>query len=150
MKSPILRSSNCQLHNSNTARGPKLGGAPLYFCKEGSHLKKLYKVYVMSMTLMILLAFMAPSVFAVDDMWTVANTIIVDVYTKIAGISTVLAGLMSAVAVVGAKISNNQHKVDQAWDWLKRIWIAWAVINGIGAFIAYIAPFFSGLATLTP
>ena len=113
-------------------------------------MKKLYKVYIMSLTIMLLLTIMVPSAFAVDDMWTVANTIIVDVYAKIAGISTVLAGLMSAVAVVGAKISNNQHKVDQAWDWLKRIWIAWAVSNGIGAFIAYIAPFFSGLAPLTP
>jgi len=113
-------------------------------------MKKLYKVYVMSMTLMLLLTVLAVPAFAVDDMWTVANTIIVDVYAKIAGISTVLAGLMSAVAVVGAKISNNQHKVDQAWDWLKRIWIAWAIINGIGAFIAYVAPFFTGLATLTP
>ena len=64
--------------------------------------------------------------------------------------NAVLAGLMAAVAVVGAKLSNNQHKVDQAWDWLRRIWIAWAVINGIGAFIAYVAPLFSGLATLTP
>lgn len=72
----------------------------------------------------------------------------VDVYSKIAGVSTVLAGLMSAVAVVGAKLSNNQHKVDQAWDWLRRIWIAWAVINGIGAFIAYVAPLFQGLATI--
>lgn len=72
------------------------------------------------------------------------------IYTKIVGISTVLAGLMSAVAVIGAKISNNQHKTDQAWDWLKRIWVAWAIINGIGAFIAYVAPLFSGLATLTP
>ena len=113
-------------------------------------MKKIYKVYVMSMTLMLLLTLLTTSAFAVDDMWTVANTIIVDVYGKIAGISTVLAGLMSAVAVVGAKISNNQHKVDQAWDWLKRIWIAWAIINGIGAFIAYVAPFFTGLATLTP
>ena len=43
---------------------------------------------------------------------------------------------------------NNQHKVDQAWDWLRRIWIAWAVINGIGAFIAYVAPLFQGLATI--
>lgn len=34
--------------------------------------------------------------FALDDMWTVAKRIIVDVYGKIAGISTVLAGLMSA------------------------------------------------------
>lgn len=99
---------------------------------------------------MLLVAVLAVPALAVDDMWTVANNIIVDVYSKIAGISTVLAGLMSAVAVVGAKLSNNQHKVDQAWDWLKRIWIAWAIINGIGAFIAYVAPLFSGLATLTP
>lgn len=113
-------------------------------------MKKLYRIYVTSLTLMLALALLAVPAFAVDDMWTVANNIIVDVYTQIAGISTVLAGLMSAVAVVGAKLSNNQHKVDQAWDWLKRIWIAWAIINGIGAFIAYVAPFFSGLATLTP
>lgn len=113
-------------------------------------MKKLYRVYVSSLTLMLLLTILTVPAFAVDDMWTVANTIIVDVYSKIAGISTVLAGLMSAVAVVGAKLSNNQHKVDQAWDWLKRIWIAWAIINGIGAFIAYVAPLFNGLATLTP
>ena len=59
-----------------------------------------------------------------------------------------LAGLMSAVAVIGAKMSNNQHKTDQAFDWLKRVWIAWAVINGIGAFIAYVSPLFAGLNTL--
>mgnify|MGYP005795976121 CR=1 FL=1 len=110
--------------------------------------KRINRVYtIMLLTLLVLGQLTTPG-YAVEDMWTVANTIIVDVYAKIAGISTVLAGLMSAVAVVGAKISNNQHKVDQAWDWLKRIWIAWAIINGIGAFIAYVAPFFSGLAIL--
>ena len=62
--------------------------------------------------------------FAVDDMWSVANRIIVDVYNKIAGISTVLAALMTTVCVVGMKLSNNQQKVDQSVDWLKRIWIA--------------------------
>ena len=113
-------------------------------------MKKLYRAYLILLNILALTALLALSALAVDDMWTVAQTIIVDVYGKIAGISTVLAGLMSAVAVVGAKLSNNQHKVDQAWDWLKRIWIAWAIINGIGAFIAYIAPLFSGLATLTP
>lgn len=113
-------------------------------------MKKLYRIYVSCLTLMLMLTALTVPALAVDDMWTVANTVIVDVYSKIAGISTVLAGLMSAVAVVGAKLSNNQHKVDQAWDWLKRIWIAWAIINGIGAFIAYVAPLFSGLATLTP
>ncbi|MBE6997557.1 MAG: hypothetical protein E7427_05240 [Ruminococcaceae bacterium] len=113
-------------------------------------MKKLYRIYLILLTMTLLLSLMTVSAFAVSDMWTVAQSIIVDVYSKIAGISTVLAGLMSAVAVIGAKLSNNQHKVDQAWDWLKRIWIAWAIINGIGAFIAYIAPLFNGLATLTP
>ena len=121
----------------------------LTYLKEVS-MKKLYRIYVSCLTLMLMLTALTVPALAVDDMWTVANTVIVDVYSKIAGISTVLAGLMSAVAVVGAKLSNNQHKVDQAWDWLKRIWIAWAIINGIGAFIAYVAPLFNGLATLTP
>ena len=112
--------------------------------------KKRYKIYVTAMTILWITAAMTVQALAVDDMWTVANNIIVDVYSKIVSISTVLAGLMSAVAVIGAKISNNQHKTDQAWDWLKRIWIAWAIINGIGAFIAYVAPLFNGLATLTP
>ena len=57
---------------------------------------------------------------------------------------------MTTVCVVGMKLSNNQQKVDQSMDWLKRIWIAWAIINGIGAFIAYVVPLFDGLATLTP
>ena len=112
--------------------------------------KFCYRLYVMAMALMWITAAMTVPALAVDDMWTAANRIIVDVYDQIAGISTVLAGLMSAVAVIGAKLSNNQHKVDQAWDWLKRIWIAWAIINGIGAFIAYVTPLFSGLATIDP
>ena len=113
-------------------------------------MKRIYHFYLTCMTLTLTMPMMIVSAFAVDDMWTVANKIIVDVYGKIVGVSTVLAGLMSAVAVIGAKLSNNQHKVDKAWDWLKRIWIAWAIINGIGAFIAYVAPLFNGLATLTP
>lgn len=100
------------------------------------------------MVMIIVILCYTPAALAVDDMWTVANRIIVDVYNKIAGISTVLAALMSAVAVIGAKLSNNQHKTDQAWDWLKRIWIAWVIINGIGAFIAYIRPLFDGLNTI--
>ena len=111
-------------------------------------MKKLYRIYSICLITMLIIGMLCLSAAAVEDMWTVANRIIVDVYSKIAGISTVLAGLMSAVAVIGAKLSNNQHKVDQAWDWLRRIWIAWAVINGIGAFIAYVVPLFDGLATI--
>lgn len=88
-------------------------------------MKKLYRFYTLCLLLLLCVSLFCVQAFAVEDMWTAANRIIVDVYSKIAGVSTVLAGLMSAVAVVGAKLSNNQHKVDQAWDWLRRIWIAW-------------------------
>ena len=96
-----------------------------------------------------ILVLLTVQVFAVEDMWTVANRIIIDVYNKIAGISTVLAALMTTVCVVGMKLSNNQQKVDQSVDWLKRIWIAWAIINGIGAFLAYVRPLLQGLNTIS-
>ena len=112
-------------------------------------MKKWQKILILSVMMMMLISATSLTAFAAgEDLFEVADNIIRDVYTHIAGISTVLAALMSAIAVVGAKMSNNQHKVDQSWDWLKRIWIAWAVINGIGAFIAYIVPLFDGYAVL--
>lgn len=106
----------------------------------------IFRILPLALYITVLLT---TQVFAVEDMWTVANRIIVDVYNKIAGISTVLAALMTTVCVVGMKLSNNQQKVDQSVDWLKRIWIAWAIINGIGAFLAYVRPLLSGLDTIT-
>lgn len=100
--------------------------------------------------ILVLIPLFAVNVFAVDDMWVVADRIIVDVYNHIAGISTVLAALMTTVCVVGMKLGGNQQKVDQSVDWLKRIWIAWAIINGIGAFLAYVRPLLDGLATIKP
>ena len=91
---------------------------------------RLPHFYLRIMTALLLALFLTTPALAVTDLFTVADTIIVDLYNSIAGISTA--------------------KVDQAWDWLKRIWICWAIINGIGAFIAYIVPKFSGLATVKP
>lgn len=104
--------------------------------------------FALSVSCMAVLMITTPVLAADGDIFSVARKVINTVYESIAGISTVLAGLMSAVAVIGAKMSNNQHKVDQSWDWLKRIWIAWVVINGIGAFIAYVTPLFQGYAHL--
>ena len=70
---------------------------------------KAPRYYVQIMAFILIVTYMITPALAVEDMWTAANRIIVDVYNKIAGISTVLAGLMSAVAVIGAKVSNNQH-----------------------------------------
>ncbi len=129
----FLRQMSCKISVGFMSVGPKLG-----------------RYYTAIMVVYLMAAFCTVPAYAVNDIFEVARGIIVDVYNGIAGISTVLAGLMSAVAVIGAKMSSNQHKVDQSWDWLKRIWIAWAIINGIGAFIAYIVPKFDGLATLEP
>lgn len=106
------------------------------------HLKKVLPL------LLILISLLSYSASA-KTIFELANDIIKDVYEKVAGLSTVLAGLMTAVAVIGAKISNNQQKVDQAWDWLKRVWIAWAIINSVGALLAYVVPLFQGYNTLT-
>ena len=112
-------------------------------------MKKWQKILILSVMMMMLISATSLTAFAAgEDLFEVADNIIRDVYTHIAGISTVLAALMSAIAVIGAKMSNNQHKVDQSWDWLKRIWIAWAVINGIGAFIAYVTPLLDGYNVL--
>ena len=111
-------------------------------------MKRAFTFYRIALVMLIIGAIFIPQAFAVEDMWTAADRIIKDVYSKIAAISTVLAGLMSAVAVIGAKMSGTQQKADQAWDWLKRVWLAWVIINGIGAFIAYVRPLFDGLATL--
>lgn len=112
-------------------------------------MKKWKKILLLLTLIMLLVLATTMTAFAAgEDMFQVADNIIRDVYTHIAGISTILAALMSAIAVIGAKMSNNQHKVDQSWDWLKRIWIAWAVINGIGAFIAYVVPLFEGYNVL--
>jgi hypothetical protein len=121
-------------------------------------MKRLFRVYLYALILVVLLIVLPVTAFAtggdessgaVEDMWTVANRIIVDVYNQIAAISTVLAGLMSAVAVIGVKMTSNDRKTEQSLDWLKRIWFAWVVINGIGAFIAYVRPMLAGLNTIS-
>ena len=111
-------------------------------------MERAFLFYRIALVMLIIGAILIPQAFAVEDMWTAADRIIKDVYSKISAISTVLAGLMSAVAVIGAKMSGTQQKADSAWDWLKRVWLAWIVVNGIGAFIAYVRPLFDGLATL--
>lgn len=113
--------------------------------KQNKHQKILFTVCAV---ILLCAVFTIPAFAAGEDLFDVADNIIRDVYTNIAGISTVLAGLMTAIAVISIKFSSTQQKSDAAWDWLKRIWVAWIIINGIGAFIAYITPLFDGYATL--
>lgn len=82
-----------------------------------NYMERAFTFYRIALVILIIGAILIPQAFAVEDMWTAADHIIKDVYSKIAAISTVLAGLMSAVAVIGAKMSGTQQKADSAWDW---------------------------------
>ena len=107
--------------------------------------KKKNKLLYLLSAAVILAPLFSLNVFAAgEDIFTLGDKIIRDVYNHIAGISTVLAALMSAIAVITVKLSSTQQKSDAGLAWLKRIWASWAVINGIGAFIAYIQPLFAG------
>lgn len=107
--------------------------------------KKKNRLLVFLLVSVILVPLFSLNVFAAgEDIFTLGDKIIRDVYNHIAGISTVLAALMSAIAVITIKLSSTQQKSDAGLAWLKRIWASWAVINGIGAFIAYIQPLFAG------
>ena len=76
---------------------------------------KLGRYYTAAMVVYLMAAVCTVPAYAATDIFAAARSVIIDVYNGIAGISTVLAGLMSAVAVIGAKMSSNQHKVDQSW-----------------------------------
>ena len=51
-------------------------------------MKKLYRLYTLCLLLLLCISLFCVQAFAVEDMWTAANRIIIDVYNKIAGIST--------------------------------------------------------------
>lgn len=74
-------------------------------------MERAFLFYRIALVLPVIAAVLIPQAFAVEDMWTAADRIIKDVYSKIAAISTVLAGLMSAVAVIGAKMSGTQQRL---------------------------------------
>ena len=64
-------------------------------------MKKWQKILILSVMMMMLISATSLTAFAAgEDMFEVADNIIRDVYTNIAGISTVLAALMSAIAVI--------------------------------------------------
>jgi len=82
-------------------------------------------------------------VFA-DTIWDRFSTIMKDVYGQLVGISTIVAVTAAAIALLVRMISRNQRAVDEATSWLKRIVIAWVVLNTLGFFIAYLQQYITG------
>lgn len=79
-----------------------------------------------------------------SNMWDKANEIMKDVYNQIVLISTIAAVVTASVALLLMNFSKSGKTVDESRAWLKRIIITWAILNGLGFIMAYIAPFFAG------
>lgn len=71
------------------------------------------------------------------------NSGIRQIYLLIVGISTGAAVLFTAIAALVCRMSKNQKTVDDGWDWIKRVWVSYLIINGLG----FIATFVSGLVS---
>ena len=61
------------------------------------------------------------------DMWTKAEDIMKDVYTKILGISTIAAIVTASTALLLMNFSKSGKTVDESRAWLKRIAITWCI-----------------------
>ena len=103
--------------------------------------KLLYTVFLSICTLSV---FSTQASAAETDMWSKAQSIMQDVYTKILGISTIAGIVTAAVALLMMNFSKNGRTVDESRAWLKRIIITWVILNGLGFIMAYITPFFAG------
>lgn len=87
---------------------------------------------------MAIMATVAP-VFAEDaDIFARIKTMLMDIYDKIFGITTVIAVLAATVALVMRMTSSNQRTVDTATTWLKRIIISWVLINSMTYIVTYL------------
>lgn len=89
-------------------------------------------------------AMCSTQVFAAEDMWSKAKTIMSDVYNKVLGISTITAVVTASIALLLMNFSKNGRTVDESRAWLKRIIITWCILNGLGFIMAYVTPLFQG------
>lgn len=86
---------------------------------------------------------MTTSVFA-EDIWSKAEEIMKDVYTKVLAISTAAGVVTASIALLLMNFSKSGKTVDESRAWLKRIAITWAILNSLGFIISYFSLLLSG------
>ena len=83
------------------------------------------------------------SAFAATDLFDSAKSLIKTIYEGVAGISTVLAVVLAIIACLFWMFSSNPRTVETAKSWLKRILIAWIVINALGLIVSSLSTWLS-------
>lgn len=106
---------------------------------------KLRKTAYITFQVLVMASF-ATTAFAAEgnDIWSRASFIMKDVYGKIVMVSTIVAVVASACALILMNFSKSSRTVDEARTWLKRIVISWALLNSLGLILAYVVPLFQG------
>lgn len=108
--------------------------------KSRQYLKKGYWAMIGALSAMII----SLQPVMADTIWDRFSAIMRDIYGQLAGISTIVAVTAAAVALLVRMISRNQRAVDEATSWLKRIVVAWIVLNTLGFVVAYLQPLVAG------
>lgn len=75
------------------------------------------------------------SVFAEGDVFSAAQKLIKTIYSGVLGISTILAVCCVVICCLFMMLSSNPKTVETSKSWLKRILIAWVVINALGLIV---------------
>lgn len=101
----------------------------------------LFLIFMVA-TLSVLMA--TPAFAAEADIWDKAKEVLGNVYTQIATISTIAGVATAAVALLLINFSKTERTVTEARMWLKRIIVAYILINSMGFIMAYITPFLAG------
>lgn len=70
------------------------------------------------------------AVFAAEDIFSRAATMLSSINTKILGLTTLIAVIMATIALI-IRMGKNTKAIEQANDWLKRIIISWIAINSM-------------------
>lgn len=99
-------------------------------------------LYVAALIIYVMILNAKPAL--AEDMWSQAENIMKDIYSKILGISTIAAIVTASAALLLMNFSKYGKTVDECRAWLKRIIISWVILNGLGFIMAYITPFFTG------
>lgn len=79
-----------------------------------------------------------------DNIFDRIQSIVADIYGQLVAISTIVAVTVASIALIVRMISRNQRAVDEATSWLKRIVVAWIVLNSLGFIVAYLQPLVAG------
>ena len=100
-------------------------------------------IYWIAMAVVVAFILSWRVVFA-SNIWDTFSSIMQDIYSRLLGISTIIAVTAATIALLVRMISRNQRAVDEATTWLKRIVVTWFILNTLGFIIAYLQPLIQG------